>query len=599
MNQPVFNLLNEIHNNELLLLEFNEKDQNNLKKYYNDFTFSFEIELESLQKTSPEGDPETFDNESFELTLEDKLSKLTIKNIWQTKEEFDSFFREIIDIQNNIELMKYLDRHAGLKANIRKINFESIKDSYYEQFKFLLIHDIIENYLEYEKNNIYKTKLIEVFESIRKKLDDKNNILKKNIELNMNKELFKKDPILSYKDAAQKYLPNFFKKWGNELDFVPDGSIIRGFEMKPKTYLKGYEKAIEFLDDFFEDFYLQRNLFFNEDTGFHTNIGFMEEPIEDWNLLKGVLFLNYEMALKEFKNRIGNSNVSDFKQKLIKRLKNDASKIKNPNIENIAKSYSTSDTISSLEDGMNKILRDMSTFGKYWGMNIKHSHWIEFRYPGGIISYSHVVNSISYYMYIVLLCAVPEFKRQEYLKKLFSFIAKILEGDDKNIKNTTTNERIREDILKQIKEKIKKNSDIIIKNEISTENIYGYYLINGIYYDIQGVDNPEKLEKLLDALSEFKTNNKFIYISHIEEKSYFYSPIAVKIYGTRSVYIVEKERLISNSREVKFNTISDLKSFYKKLEDKKIVNFNSDYNLDDIIEQIEERLNSLLHKRLL
>jgi hypothetical protein len=99
------------------------------------------------------------------------------------------------------------------------------------------------------------------------------------------------EEVQTMKLKVKKHLPSFFQKWQNRIDFVFERSLLRGIEIKPKTYLQGLNDGIEMLNDFYADFDKQKYFVFSEKTGLHINIG-TKEGLNDFNFIKGLLLLN-------------------------------------------------------------------------------------------------------------------------------------------------------------------------------------------------------------------------------------------------------------------------------------------------------------------
>lgn len=421
-------LLKNLINN--ILLEYKKQDLDIIKEYSEDFTFSFEIEVESKSELNP-------------------MNLTKVKSYFVFKEKFNSSFANLIlfnkiigQINNNL-VINFLKQSIGelklkeLSNIIKEISFENMKDKNIKQLceKIFLIYDIlgmIENEMKYNNERFLKTFGFnkQVINFIIESYYECDDFIMK--DFNEDPKLKKQEDI--YKQVCNLYLPNFMKKWKNEINIKAEPSLGLGFEIILNTYIQGYKKATEFLDDFFEDFSKQENLFFNEDTGLHVNIGFKNEEIKNWNLLKGVLFLNYEFATKQFEERRKSEYVLDIDyldllKRKIKYEKNDQARNIELTIFDIIKNYIKTNNINDfyiIEKWFNDKI--IMTSDKNWGMNILHEKWIEFRYPGGVISLHQIIESINYYMYIVLLCTNEEFKRQEYIKRLYKFIYRIYQS---------------------------------------------------------------------------------------------------------------------------------------------------------------------------
>ena len=97
--------------------------------------------------------------------------------------------------------------------------------------------------------------------------------------------------------------PNFMDKYENTLDFTEDGSLTCGVEFKQDNppYMVGLDAAIQYLEDFFDEYDNQSVLRMSPATGLHTNIGYIGaegQMTEDYNLFKALMFLNHTYATK-------------------------------------------------------------------------------------------------------------------------------------------------------------------------------------------------------------------------------------------------------------------------------------------------------------
>jgi hypothetical protein len=224
------------------------------------------------------------------------------------------------------------------------------------------------------------------------------------------------------KKKVSEHLPKFASKWGNILDFVGDPSLERGIEIKPKTYLRGLNSGIEMLQDFFTDFNSQDFWKFTPRTGLHINVGTLKPA--DWNPIKGLVFLNdfnesgdIPLVFKDIDWRLTNKFCGSMISKI-----NQMSKEKK---EFIRKSINLGD-ISETERVLNNFLNlSIKEWGvKNLGFNISkiESGYVEFRYVGGQVSLEVIIGKLKYFALIVYLMTNREYKRKEYLTKLYKFI---------------------------------------------------------------------------------------------------------------------------------------------------------------------------------
>jgi hypothetical protein len=230
---------------------------------------------------------------------------------------------------------------------------------------------------------------------------------------------------LSYmKKQAKKYLPNFTKKWDRKLDYVEDATLERGIEIKPKKYLTSLSDGIQMIEDFYSDLSNQDYWNFSTRTGLHINIGTNRKDIE-WNPIKGLLMMNDfneegESTPYVFKDMTWRFN-NNFCGSLMSAIK----KMDRESIDELKKSIDLND-IKSAEVILNGFLVDrLKEWGhKNFGFNLTKLdlNYVEFRYAGGEISKDVLIEKLKYFSFVVYTMTNPEYKRKEYLKKLYKFI---------------------------------------------------------------------------------------------------------------------------------------------------------------------------------
>lgn len=522
MSSPVFNLLNELHNNELLLLEYNKKDLQEIEKNYDDFTFSFEIEMNSIEACSEYGNEAEVDQDAMARSQHDQLTELTIENVEviDDEEKFFNMFPELLKLNEILlkdndqttipsigpsspELAKAFLVEVLMDKELENM-FYFLKDLDFEELQYKRIYQVnqkIESvfYRISDKAEAYKIQSDKGFEYISLLMKSIISKLEKIIEqeelyiLEQTDEddfRYGKDE-KSFKEITEEYLPNFYRKWERVLTFEEDSSISKGFEMNIKTYLEGYDQAIEYLTDFFEDFENQDNLNFSSNTGLHTNIGFRNENINTWHLAKGLLFLNHDFATKGFDTRKDSYYAENVKEQFKNFAKD---KIK----EEVTLDFDAAERL--VEEFLKKFRI------KYWGMNISHDRWIEFRYPGHEVSLESLRNALKYYMYITYLCADYDFKNIEYKKRLKDFIYKMAGENEDSRKDEKIKNFYKQKILDLSKdknilllpEKLKKvlpgYSSSFIKNGnlINTQNNIVFYIPNIESKDFSKITNNIK-----------------------------------------------------------------------------------------------------------
>lgn len=231
------------------------------------------------------------------------------------------------------------------------------------------------------------------------------------------------DDLPYMKRMFKKNFPNFNKKWKNDLDFVLDPTLDRGIEVKPKTYLSGLSDSIEMIEDFYNDLNNQDYWKFSPRTGLHINIGTNSRNIE-WNPIKGLLMMNdfnegvdTPYVFKDMTWRFNNK----FCGSLIPSIKN----MNNVDISELKSKIDLND-IKSAENILNNFLIErLNHWGhKNFGFNLTKLdlNYVEFRYVGGEISKDVLIEKLKYFSFIVYVMTNPEYKRKEYLKKLYKFV---------------------------------------------------------------------------------------------------------------------------------------------------------------------------------
>ena len=249
----------------------------------------------------------------------------------------------------------------------------------------------------------------------------------------------------SLEEAMEEYFPNFMEKYSPNLKFEEDVSLSCGIEFSSDNppYITGLDAALEYLNDFFEEYNKQSFFRFDDTTGLHTNIGMVTEDgeeVDKYNFFKALMFLNHTFATAG----VG------FPSREFSRWTGD---LKGPALQNIAnyiKDYSgqgrsaeskkdfmldyLKDNFEELEDLLNaSITRTANSIGpKSLGFNIVYTpsrNYIEFRYPGKTDPTPETMKkALEYYAFIIKAATDPKFKRKEYIKDLIGFINSI-EGE--------------------------------------------------------------------------------------------------------------------------------------------------------------------------
>jgi hypothetical protein len=249
----------------------------------------------------------------------------------------------------------------------------------------------------------------------------------------------------SLEEALEEYFPNFMAKYAPNLKFEKDPSLTCGIEFSSDNppYITGFDAALEYLNDFFDEYEKQDFFTFDDTTGLHTNIGMLTEEgaeVDRYNFFKALMFLNHTFAT----TGVG------FPSREYSRWTGDLKKPALENIANYIKDYSgqgrsaeskkdfikdyLKDNFEELEDLLNaNISRTADSIGpKGLGFNIVYTpsrNYIEFRYPGKEDPTPETMKkALEYYAFIIKAATDPTFKRKEYIKDLVGFINSI-EGE--------------------------------------------------------------------------------------------------------------------------------------------------------------------------
>lgn len=365
----------------LKFFEFNRKDIQRIKSedISKDFTIAIEFELE------------TNDLENHDIT-------------------FDNFDYDDIDEFKKIckDLTVY---NIDIKPSDIKINKSFIND----------IIDTIENYIYLElKTKKLETKVYKLLNP-----DFYTDDSQKNIIIGMSKAL--KTLLLRenreyLEQKVEEYLPNFYTKYHNDLDFVLDATLERGIEFKPKTYLLGLDKTLELLDDFFSEFGTQDYWKFTTTTGLHINVGIKGKKYQDYNAIKGLVmlddydFVDVPFVFKDILERMNNKFCASLKKSLLNFTNRRRAKFQNldlhnvPEVENFFNEYLISYVI---KEGV-----------KHFGFNIgylKTKNYVEYRFVGGQVNKDLIISKLLYFCYITHLMT-SNYKQRDYYKKLYKFV---------------------------------------------------------------------------------------------------------------------------------------------------------------------------------
>ena len=267
------------------------------------------------------------------------------------------------------------------------------------------------------------------------------------IELESEDEIGDQDnPRVSFVEKAKERLrtalPNFMEKYEKILKFEKDTSLTknRGIEFsidEETLYMKGLDNAIKFLTTFFKDYEAQDDFKFSDKTGLHVNIGLTSEegePVKNYNLIKALLFLNADFAVRGFEGRKNTRWTNDLKAIFKDTIENSLKTGPKSQFsfdqwkEQIFSLYKAN-KFDEIEEILSPMILRFAPPAKGLGMNIKYigdKGYVEFRYPGGSdLTLDKMVDSTLYYAYLIKLATDPSYKRTEYLSKLIKMIQEL------------------------------------------------------------------------------------------------------------------------------------------------------------------------------
>lgn len=222
--------------------------------------------------------------------------------------------------------------------------------------------------------------------------------------------------VKKFKDS----FPRFYKKWSKYLKFEIDNTLDRGIEFSNSTFFNGVETLIDLIDDFYDEYELNKKWKFNKKTGIHINIGSVDK--EDFNPIKGVLFLDdvgeNPFVFKNMSWRHNNKYCGSLKGELEK----DKDLISN--CRNLFQSGKIKECEKILNDKLKSIL--MVSGYKNFGLNLLNlnKNYVEFRYAGGNINKEILIDKILYFMYVYYMMINKNLDKKEYYKKIYKFLNK-------------------------------------------------------------------------------------------------------------------------------------------------------------------------------
>lgn len=347
--------------------EINPKDiafiSNNLDNY---FTIAFEFEIETDDTTGYVYDFTDIDDELIDEVHNDVKRELRLRS----RRHLD-YLRQICDV-----LISHFE-----EDDLDEITFNQILDS--------------------------KSDYPEIIEHL------KSNLLSQIIANDFN----------YLKEKAQIHLKSFFDKWKDEVEFIPDVTLTRGIEIKPKSYVVGMTRSIEMIEDFYTSLKSQTYWKFDTTTGLHINIGSTQKV--KWNPIKGLLLMNdyskspdqVPLVFKDMTWRQNNRFCGSLLSSIYK-----MSDVQKQKIKNKIDFKDISEAEIFLNDIITKRLIDQDP--KNFGFNLTRLslNYIEFRYVGGDIEKDVLVDKLKYFCFLVYCMTNESYKRKEYLTKMYKFV---------------------------------------------------------------------------------------------------------------------------------------------------------------------------------
>lgn len=359
-------------------IEFiNEVKRSKLKLFLDNeisrlFTCSIEIELETEDTEGVDEDyTENYTSEIFE-----KIKNSVIKEL-DRKDEFE-MTDEIMDFLDNV---------------IEECSLE-IDDYDY------VIDNILDS-TQYEEKN-YKSLIVEII---------KQQVL----------TYFFSDNFEYLEERFKEKFQNFYSKYRNDIKFELDNTLDRGIEISNKTYFDDISDLVNFINLFYDDFNNQQYWKFTNNTGIHLNIGIKSTESNDYNIIKGLLFLNDEGDNPfVFQNMEWRKN-SKFCSSLLSKLK------QKKEIMEICNNLLKNDRVSECEKKINEELFSIlrSEGYKNFGVNLtslRKYNYIEFRYVGGEVNRNILIDKLSYFCYVVYSMVMKDYDKKDYRKKLYKFL---------------------------------------------------------------------------------------------------------------------------------------------------------------------------------
>jgi hypothetical protein len=355
------------------------------------------------------------------------FEEINPKDIYQVSTEFDDYFTvsfefeiETLDTTNiKLNFSDFDEDVAEDVISIVKDDMNSLSRSSKSLIK-KLVYELLD-YVEGDYINI--NRFNEIFDDKRARNDEQVNVIRHTKATVMS--FIGLEDLTHLKKMVKEYLPNFYRNWYRKIEYVGDATLDRGIEIKPKTYLRSISESIKMINDFFTDLKSQEYWVLSERTGLHINIG--TKTASEWNPIKGLLLLNdlsksdnIPLVFKDMTWRMNNNFCGSLLPSIYKMTEQEKHQLKQSvDLRNIPQAESI----------LNQFLTSkIKSWGiKNFGFNISklESNYVEYRYVGGVIDLEIVIEKLKYFSFITYCMTNKDYKRKEYLKKLYTFLESI------------------------------------------------------------------------------------------------------------------------------------------------------------------------------
>ena len=364
-------------------------------------------------------------------------------------------------------------------------------------------------------------------------------------------------------ELLEKHLPRFMGKWADQLKFEEDGSLRNGveFSMDSPKFMTSLNTAFEFLKDFFFDYNRQANFYFDSNTGLHTNIGYLDKDENlqrDYNLMKALLFLNHDFALKEFGQRKGSRWALDLKSDIVDRIEREFKRNRS-DFRDLATTLYKENKLDALGVSLSDFIATYApSNAKSLGFNLHYIDrlgYVEFRYPGGRDpDLENMKKATLYYAYVIKQAVDPNYKKKEYEQKLVKLMTSLVTHVDRPTSINKVKDILKKDAIYLLPDF---GGDRALQNYIS--RVLGTSIPGALYTKVGAMfKGIRKGKTLKDTEAVFKVvAHKFHDSPNTEAHEKFFAalkdPDAYSI-EERLIPIPELERMIVNKT---FKTLGD------------------------------------------